>query len=241
MPLLNLDPMTAAFCTDLLVTAQQRQLVAAERERQRFDHLVLGKPRPALEVGAKPKGMSKAEWKVAKEALRARGRELVPGIEERVCLNEAHGGRKGTPETIAHLDERQRRSGAIARLYVSRAIDADQLAAADKIATTFRAVTADAPLRTASWETRTDRGGGGAGNADLPLLRLGGVLGEWAIEWWLHSIRQPEAMVAIIARDVGLTIVAHRHGLSVPRARKLVGEALTVWWNRYGRGDVVSS
>jgi len=213
-------------------------IITTEYERQRFEHLVLERQRPLPEIGPKPQGMSKAEWRVMKADLRARGAELLPGIEERVQLQEIHGGKKGTVETIAQLEERQRRPGSIARLYASRAIDIEQLAAADKIAATYRAVTADAPLRTASWETRTDTGGGG-NNADLPLL--GGVLGSYALDWWLASIRQPEAMLSIVARDVGVTIAAHRHGLGVPKARRLVGEALSVWWNRFGRGDVVSS
>jgi hypothetical protein len=171
--------------------------------------------------------------------LRARGAELLPGIEERVQLQEAYASRNGgTAETVAHLEHRQRRPGAIARLYASGAIDADQLAAADKIATTYRAVTADAPLKTASWETRTG-GGCGGGDAGLPLV--GSVLGEWAIEWWLGRIRQPDAMLAIIVGDVALTAAAHRHALSVPKARNLVRDALDTWWRRYGRGDVVSS
>lgn len=211
--------------------------ITTEREQQRLDHLVLGRARPAPVIGPKPKGISKAEWRVLKAQLRERGRTLLPGIEERVALVEAHGGRQGTPETIAHLEQRQRRPGAIARLYASGAIDADQLAAADKIATTYRAVSADAPLRTASWETRT--GGGGRGDPELPLL--GSVLGQWALEWWLGAIRQPEAMLAVIARDVALTEAARRHALSVPRARGLVCAALDRWWDRFGRGEVVGS
>lgn len=210
----------------------------SEREQQRFNHLVLQRPRPEPVIGPKPRGMSKMEWRVLKEKLRERGRTLLPGIEERVQLLEAHGGAKGTPETIAHLEAKQRRSGAIARLYASKAIDADQLAAADKIATTYRAVTADAPLKTASWETRTDSGGGG-GDAEMPMIDT--VAGEWALEWWLRSIRQPEAMLAIVAQDLALTHAAQRYALSVPRTRALVGAALTTWWNRYGRGEVTAS
>ncbi len=237
MPLLDLSPDVAAFCKRELEAAQRAAADSATREQQRFDHLVLGRPRPVPEVGPKPRGMSKSEWKGLKLTIRERGATLLPGIEERVALQEAHGGRQGTAETIAHLEARQRRPGAIARLYTSKAIDADQLAAADKIATTYRAVTADAPLRTASWETRT--GGGGATDAELPLL--GSVLGEYALEWWLGRIKQPEAMLAVIAQDVALTIAARRHALSVPRARGLVGDALTTWWNRFGRGEVVAS
>ena len=105
-------------------------IITTEYERQRFEHLVLERPRPLPEIGPKPQGMSKAEWRVMKADLRARGAELLPGIEERVQLQEIHGGKKGTVETIAQLEERQRRPGSIARLYASRAIDIEQLAAA---------------------------------------------------------------------------------------------------------------
>ncbi|MBI0475385.1 hypothetical protein D9601_08480 [Sphingomonas sp. MA1305] len=158
----------------------------SEREAQRIQNLVLGRPRPAPTVGPKPKGLSKQEWRAEKARLCAQGRELLPGVEERVQLIEAYGGRQGTCETIAQLERRQHRSGAIARLYASRAIDADQLAAADRIATTSRAVTADAPVRTASWETRT---GGGSGGGDVDIALLGSGLGEYTLWWWLTTIK----------------------------------------------------
>lgn len=211
---------------------------AQQREAQRFEHLVLGRARPTPAIGAKPKGLSKMEWRAEKARLRARGSELLPGVEERVQLVEQFGGHQGTAETIAQLAHRQRRSGAVARLYATRALDADQLAAADKIATTYRAVTADAPLRTASWETRT---GGGCGGGDIDLALLGASLGEYALWWWLTTIRQPQAVVAIVVDDLSLTAAADRYALSVPKMRKLLGEALTTWWKRYGRGEVVGS
>ncbi len=215
------------------------KLATTAREQQRFDHLVLGLPRPKPDVGKKPKGMSKIEWRAEKARLIAAGRTLADGVEQRVSLIERFGGKQGTAETIAHLDARNRRAGAIARLYQTGAIDADQLAAADKIATTYRAIIADTPYRTASWETRTGGNGGGGDVVELPRLHVAD--GRYALEWWLRSIAQPEAMLAIVARDVGLTIAAHRHALSVPRTRMLVRAALSTWWSRFGRGEVVAS
>ena len=220
----------------MTITSQREQRIdPIAREQQRVEHLVLGRARPAPVIGPKPKGLSKAEWRVRKEALRARGGELLPGVEESVQLIETYGGKQGTPETLAKFDQRHRRSGAIARLYASRAIDADQLAAADSIATAYRAVTADAPLRTASWETRTATSGGPGGHDWLLFSR---TLDDLAMEWWLASIQQPHAMVAIIACDLGLTIAAKRYALSVPRTRDLVRAALTTWFNRFGRAAV---
>lgn len=221
-----------------MTTTSERIALSAEREQQRFDHLVIGRTRPEPEIGQKPKGMSKAEWKVRKADLRKYGAQLLPGIEERVQLQEEYGHKQGTPETLAHLEAKQRRSGAIARLYASGAIDVDQLAAADQIATTYRAVTADAPVRTASWEART--GGGGGGDAEIGMLNR--TMGDFAMEWWLRRVgHSAEALIAVIVQDVGLTIVADRHGMSMPKARRMIGDALSLWWNEFGRGRLVAS
>lgn len=215
------------------------KLATTEREQQRVDHLVLGLPRPAPDVGKKPRGLSKIEWRAEKARLIAAGRTLADGVEHHVVMVEQFGGKQGTPETIAHLDARNRRPGAIARLYQSRAINAEQLAAADEIATVYRAIMADTPYRTASWETRTGGGGAGGDSVELPMIQT--FDGLFAIEMWLRSIEQPEAMLAIIARDVGLTIAAHRHALSVPRTRELLRAALTKWYNRFSRGEIAAS
>ena len=214
-------------------------IITTEREQQRFEHLVLGRPRPPVELGPKPTGMSKQEWRAAKAELRARGRELLPGIEEAVQLREQYGDRHATPETLAQFNAAHRPSGAIARLYASGTLDADQLNAANQIATAYRALTAGAPVRTASWETRINSGGGG-GRADIEML--GRSLDDLAIEWWIGSIRgSAEAMIAVIVHDVGLTIVADHYAMSMPRARRMLGAALTLWWERFGRGQVTSS
>lgn len=213
-------------------------IITTEHEQQRFEHLVLGRPRPKPGIGRKPSGMSKQEWRAQKVEIRTREQTLLPGIEERVQMQELYGHKQGTPETRAHHAAKHGRSGAIARLYASGTIDADQLAAADKIHATFRAVTADAPIRTASLEART--GGGGASNADLPMLTA--VDGQWALDWWLRSLKgSPTALLDVIVHDVGLTIVADRYALSMPRARRMLTEALSLWWARFGRGDVTSS
>lgn len=213
-------------------------IITTKHEQQRFEHLVLGRARPAPQVGPKPVGVSKQEWRAQKVDLRARGSVLLPGIEERVQLQELYGHQQGTPETRAHHAAKHGRSGAIARLYASGTIDADQLAAADKIHATYRAVTADAPIRTASLEART--GGGGGGNADLPMLTA--VDGQWALDWWVGSLKgSPAALLDVIVHDVGLTIVADRYAMSMPRARRMLTGALSLWWARFGRGEVTSS
>ena len=211
---------------------------ARKREEQRFEHLVLGRPRPEPQIGPKPKGLSKQEWRVVKADLRARGAELLPGIEEAVQLREMHGGRQATPETEAQFQRRHRPSGAIARLYASKAIDADQLNAAFQIAEAYRAATADAPVRTASLEARI--GGGSAGGAEIEVL--GRTMDEIAIDWWTQSVRgSAAAMIEVIVHDVGLTIVADRYAMGVARTRQMLADALTLWWTRFGRQQIKAS
>lgn len=42
-------------------------------------------------------------------------------------------------------------------------------------------------------------------------------------------------MLAVIVRDVGLTIVARRYGLSMPRALRMLTWALDLWWKCKGQ------
>jgi hypothetical protein len=97
---------------------------AAERERQRVAHLVLGQPRPRP-PGANRRRKGKVPPRI----------ELAPGIEERVALRERWSHKShGTAETHEHAAAEARREGALARLVATGSIDAHQLAAAHMIA-----------------------------------------------------------------------------------------------------------
>jgi hypothetical protein len=61
---------------------------------------------------------------------------------------------EGTPETHEHASRRNQ--GALARLYQSGAIDAEQLAAAVEIALVHERIGSDVAVKTASLETRVD-------------------------------------------------------------------------------------
>jgi hypothetical protein len=53
---------------------------------------------------------------------------------------------------------------------------------------------------------------------------------------WRTSLRgYGEALLAVIVHDQALTVVARRHGLSMPRARRLLTEALDLWWTAKGQ------
>ena len=180
---------------------------SADRERQRFEHLVLGRERPKPESTPKPKGMPKAEWKVQKAALREAGAALLPGIEERVALRERWSHKRGTPETLEHFDQKQRRPGSIARLHSTGVLDDNQLAAAQQIAEAYRAITADVAVRTASFETRLD----GSRHGRAEQEQLGRMHADIAYGWWRGAVGGcVDALLKVIVHDVGLTMPTSR-------------------------------
>lgn len=190
--------------------------IETERERQRVEYLVLGRARPRPNIS-----------KAAKRRKPPRPIQLAPGVEERVAIRERWSHKQGTPETHEHADEARRRPGSLARLFQSGAIDKDQLAAADQIAEAYRAITADVRVRTASLETRVD--GGCHGRAET--ISIGRLHTELAYDRWRAAIGGcADALLSVIVHDVGLTIVAREGGISMPRARRMLTDALDLWW-----------
>jgi hypothetical protein len=205
-----------------------RNFTPAEREQQRVAHLVLGEPRPMPKMPAKPKGISKLEWRALKERLRQEGTRLAPGIEERVALQEAWRGIAGTPETNEHAVVVASREGALARLVQTGALDAHQLAAAQDIATAYSLITADVAVRTAKLE-RSTGGGPNAASAE----RIARVLLERAYTQWRADVAaHADMLLAIIVDDVALTAAAKRWRLSNRRARSILALGLDRWRKR---------
>ena len=202
----------------------------SEHERQRVEHLVLGRPRPAPAVPTKPRGLSRQAWKIRKAELRAKGATLSPGIEEAVQLIEAFGGKRGTPETIARASGQHQ--GSLARLCRDGAINANQLAAAEEIRNTVESIRADVALPIASWETRVDSGF----RADAVFFeRLGGVRLEMAYSRWRWQVDGPIALLLdMIVEDEAYSRAAQRHRVSPKRAKALLIAALDLWWRIRG-------
>lgn len=202
-----------------------RTFTAAEREQQRIAHLVLGEPRPAPTLPKKPKGISKLEWRAAKERLIREGAKLAPEIEQRVALQEAWRGIAGTPETNEHAAREACREGALARLVQSGALDAHQLAAAQDIATAYALITADVAVRTAKLERST--GGGPNAASAVPIGRI--LLERAYTQWRADVAPHADMLLAIIVDDVSLTAASRRWRMSVRRARSTLALALDRW------------
>ncbi|WP_230630667.1 hypothetical protein [Sphingomonas sp. Leaf37] len=201
--------------------------ITTERELQRVSHLVLGRPRPAPALPRKPAGMSKQEWKVEKQRLRDAGQQLVDGVEEHVQLQERWSHKaNGTAETHEHAAVSAGREGALLRLVRTGAIDAHQLAAAEKIAEAFAAITAEVTVRTARWGDRNPGGGPNAAEA----VPIAAVIQQRTYQRWREATGVHAPMVlAIVVDDVAVTAAARRWRLSNRRARSILVTALDRW------------
>lgn len=193
--------------------AIEAALVFARAERERIQHLVLERDRPApRSVG---RGRSKRKVPIV----------LSAGVERQVALRERWSHKAGTPQTLEHASRKQQ--GALARLHLSGAIDADQLAAAAAIAMVAERIGCDVTCRTASLESRVDatRIGDGSFFEALGRVRL-----EVAYTRWRGQLGTGAAAVLdMIVGDIGLTIAAKRYRMHNRRARKLLIDALDLW------------
>lgn len=132
----------------------------------------------------------------------------------------------GTPETHEHVSRAN--EGALRRLYMSGAIDGEQLNAAVEIATVSERIGADVAVRTASLETRIDAGRQGEGRH---LESISRVRHEVAYTRWRGLVRGPLGAVLdmIVGEPVGYTVAARRYRISAKRAKALLIEALDLW------------
>lgn len=203
------------------------------REHDRVAHLVLGQPLPPPPVARKPDGMSRQQWKLMKatatEELQAAS-AMDDDLAHAVQLRASWRGVAGTPETL----ERAARStqGALARLYRSGAIDANQLAAAEEIRAVVERIRSAVALPIASWETRVDAGfRPDAAHQE----RYGHVLGELSYTRWRAQLLGPPSMaIEMIVDDVGYSVAAVTYRMSARRARALLIDALELWWRIRG-------
>lgn len=132
--------------------------------------------------------------------------------------------REGTPET--HENAARTVQGALARLYMSGAIDANQLAWAAEIARVHsQIIRAVAPAK-ASLEARVDRSRSGDGAF---FEALGRVRAEIAYSAWRAALPKAGVVLAMITEDVAVSVAAQRFGMRTASAKVLLINALDRW------------
>jgi len=202
-----------------LNTRLARLDAARKRERQRVEHLVLGKPRPVERVrihkGAKRKRPKLVERPVA----------LEPGIEEAMRIREVWSHRwNGTPETLAQAGTH---SDALIQMHRNGTLDKDQLEWAAQIANVYRSLEADVAVKVASLEARVDqsrRGGQAAESVYRVRMHL-------AYGYWRAMLPAPKQMVLdmIVGDAVGYTVAARRYRVHNRKAKRCLIDALNRW------------
>jgi hypothetical protein len=203
-----------------------RIIQARKREQQRFDHLVLGNPRPTAEPDTltRPAGMSKAEWKIERKRLLAEAVTLEPGIEEAVQRLERWAFKKGSPET---LDALGTHSDGLDQLERNGTITKDERECAAQIANVHRSIESDVGVKGASLEARVDN------SARPPVVaeRIHRVRMHRAYTFWRQLLPAPKALVLdmIVGDTLGYTVAARRHRCHKRKAKRLLVEAIRRW------------
>lgn len=172
----------------------------------------------------RPEGVSKKDWKAEQKRLAAERADAA-----------RFEGKAGTPETLRKAARTQQ--GALARLYAAGAIDVHQLTAAQEIEAIHARIGADVRVSIASLEARVDGGRHGRQEEE----RLGEVRRQVAYTRWRDAVaRMPGAPIAavldmIVGDRVGFSVAATRHGMHHRRAKRLLIEALDLWWTVHGQ------
>lgn len=131
----------------------------------------------------------------------------------------------GTPET--HAKAARVQQGALARLFMSGAIDAHQLASAQEIRAVHERIGADVAVGTVSLETRVDTSRAFDGTF---FEKLGAVRAEVAYTRWRSELRGEGLIaLAVIVEDLGIEEARRRYRLGRPKAKKLLIDALDRW------------
>lgn len=146
-------------------------------------------------------------------------------VERAQLLKRWDHKRDGTPET--HEQASRTQQGALARLHLSGAISADQLAWSAEIAAAAEAIERDVAVRTSSLYSRVDRSAHGDGSF---FEALGAVRREVAYGRWRGQLGGfAEPVLAMIVDDIGVKAVSRQFRIGERRARKLLSDALDLW------------
>lgn len=210
---------------------------ARKRERQRVDHLVLGRPRPVETVIA-----GKRSGRVRPKKVEVPVR-LEPGIEEAVQVAERWSHKaKATPQTLEAANCTHQ--GALAQLHANGTIDAEQLEWAAEISNVHRSIESDVAISVASLEARVDGGGRGRSRVVESIKR---VRLHLAYGLWRDDLPAPKGMVLdmIVGDTIGYTVAAKRYRVHNRKAKRLLIQSIDRWpmcvdqvYRRYSDDDI---
>lgn len=155
--------------------------------------------------------------------LRAREERKMRQAQKALTPDWRHK-REGTPET--HERASRTTQGALARLFMSGAIDANQLAWSAEIACVHAQIVRDVVPATVSLETRVDKSRSGDGAF---FEALGRVRAEIAYTSWRSRLAKPGLVLAIVTEDLAISAAARQFGMRTATAKQLLIDALDLW------------
>lgn len=166
---------------------------------------------------------SRRDW--ARQHPEAARAERAMRIDRAETTRRWDHKREGTAQTHEH--HARQREGAMRRLYLSGAIDSEQLDSSAQIAGVAEQIGHDVAVRTASLETRIDatRRGDGAFWENLYRVRLEVAYGRWRAAHAVHIA----PLLEIIVGDLAITAAARRYRMGVRRTRTILIDALDAW------------
>lgn len=193
---------------------------ARKRERERVNHLVLGKPREMETVIV---GKRAGRRRPQRKQVPVR---LEPEIEAAVQLRETWSHKmNGTAQTHEHAARTH--ADALAQLHANGTINNEQLEWTAQIANVHRSIEADVGVKVASLEARVDTTSRPAEVAE----RIHRVRMHRAYGFWRDMLPAPKALVMdmIVGDAIGYTVAARRHRVHNRKAKRLLLEAIDRW------------
>jgi hypothetical protein len=193
---------------------------ARKRERERFNHLVLGKPREMETVIV---GKRAGRHRPQRRLVPVR---LEPEIEAAVSIREAWSHKmNGTAQTHEHAARTH--ADALAQLHANGSINNEQLEWTAQIANVHRSIESDVGVKVASLEARVDTTSRPAVIAE----RIHRVRMHRAYGFWRDMLPAPKALVLdmIVGDAIGYTVAARRHRVHNRKAKRLLLDAIDRW------------
>ncbi|WP_422057339.1 hypothetical protein [Sphingomonas sp.] len=149
--------------------------------------------------------------------------------EARAALEAKWSHKQGAPETLERIDRvpEHRRQSPLSRMAKLGKIDAEDLAAAEEIASVVEMIERSVSVRSGSLEARVDCSGSAR---DQLVESLGRIRLEVAYRAWRNSIPNPKRLIIdMVLTNTPYVRLAKEHGLHWRTARKRLISALRMW------------
>lgn len=191
------------------------------RERQRFDHLVIGEKRPPAKVTTTKRQGKKR--KVSHPVVMDDS-----GVETALRQRENWSHKQGHAETHAKFEQVSHHCYALVRMEERGEISADQRSWATEIAMVAEGIEADVEVRAVSYEPRIDNS---ASSRDRVIEGIIRVRRQVAYTHWRARLPDPKRMILdmIVGDQMSYNAAARIYHVGWRKTKRLLIEAIDRW------------